>query len=55
MQLLLVYILIALAAGYAVWRTVRALRRAGDPCAGCDGCALKEAARKAKKKKCEKK
>lgn len=55
MQHLLVCLIVALAVAYASYRAWHALRNAGDPCAGCRGCAMREVARKAKKKKCNKK
>ncbi|MBO5627078.1 MAG: FeoB-associated Cys-rich membrane protein [Prevotella sp.] len=42
MQYVIVAALLALAVGYAAWRIYRALRAAGDPCYGCEGCLLKE-------------
>jgi len=41
-QYLIVAILLAVAVMYAAWRIYRALRAAGDPCYGCEGCQLKE-------------
>lgn len=41
-QYIIVAVMLALAVGYAAWRIYRALRAAGDPCYGCEGCQLKE-------------
>ncbi len=42
MQLLLVIIILVVAVGYAAWRIYRSMTAPPDPCAGCDGCALKK-------------
>ena len=38
----LVFLILTAAVGYAAWRIYRALTAPPDPCAGCDGCALKK-------------
>ena len=53
MQTTLTYLIIALAAGFALWRAYQVFRRANDPCYGCGGCALKELREASKKKKAE--
>ena len=41
MQLTIVYIVLALAVGYAAWHVYKSFRRDADPCCGCEGCPLK--------------
>lgn len=53
MQSLIVLLTVTAAVAYAGWRISRAVSAAQDPCAGCTGCALKEA--KNKNKDCVKK
>ena len=51
MQGLIVAITLLAAVAYIGWRTYLALARAHDPCHGCQGCALREMARKSHSKK----
>ena len=57
MQTAIVIVIIALSVAYAVWRVYRFLQTsAEDPCAGCQGCALKELKRqKGENKHCTEK
>jgi hypothetical protein len=41
MQMVIVYIVIAMAVAYSLWRIKKRLTQVNDPCAGCQGCALK--------------
>ncbi len=41
MQLLIVYIILALTIAYAIYAMVKYLRRKNDPCDGCAGCEIK--------------
>ena len=41
-QHVIVFVVLAAAVGYAAWHTYKAFKQPDDPCAGCDGCALKE-------------
>ena len=41
MQLTIVYIVVALAIGFAAWHFYKTCRRDADPCCGCEGCPLK--------------
>lgn len=57
MQLIIVIAVIALAIAYAAYRLYLSIKHAGDPCYGCDGCALKDVKKKkkhSKKKECPK-
>ncbi len=49
LQLIIVYIIIAIAIGYAVYSIVKFIRKKDDPCAGCTGCDLQEQIRKNRK------
>jgi hypothetical protein len=40
-QNILVIILLIAAVSYAAWRVYKAFQPDNDPCAGCEGCALK--------------
>jgi len=51
MQGLIVAITLLAAVAYIGWRTYSALARAHDPCHGCQGCALRDMARKSHSKK----
>ena len=51
MQTALVALAIALSVGYAAYRVWQALRKASDPCYGCEGCALREQIKTAKRHK----
>lgn len=51
MQIIFVYIIIALSVSYIVWRVYKAIRADDNPCRGCDGCALRDIKNK---KDCEK-
>ncbi len=42
MQLVLTFSVVFLCVLYASWRIYKALKGPSDPCAGCDGCTLKE-------------
>jgi hypothetical protein len=53
MQALITYLILALAVGYALWRGYQAFRQSSDPCYGCSGCALKEAQKRAIRKKAD--
>lgn len=46
MQTTLVIIFVTLSVAYAVWRIQRVLQASSDPCASCQGCALKKMRRK---------
>lgn len=46
MQAALVYIIITLSVAYAVWRIYALVQAKYDPCANCQGCALKDVRRK---------
>ena len=52
MQQAIVIMVIAIAAGYAVWRVYKVLAEKDQPCCGCEGCALKNQG--CNKKTCEK-
>lgn len=54
MQTVLVCIVVVLAVAHALWWIVKAVRHAGDPCVGCQGCDLREVSRRTQKKKCAK-
>ena len=41
MQLIIVYIIIALSVAYAIYGIVKYVRRKKDPCDGCAGCEIK--------------
>ena len=45
-QYLIVGLAIVTAVSYLAWRLWQSLSGEGDPCAGCDGCALKDARRR---------
>ena len=54
LQYIIVGIIVIASAGYLCWRAWRSLSGKGDPCAGCDGCALSDAKRRqAKRSGCE--
>ncbi|MBP5777672.1 MAG: FeoB-associated Cys-rich membrane protein [Prevotella sp.] len=53
MQTLLTYLILIAAMGYALWRGYLAIRQNNDPCYGCSGCALKEAQKRAIRKKAD--
>lgn len=53
-QAIAVAIVLALSLAYAVYRLRQTYRQANDPCAGCEGCALKNAG-KARKEGCQEK
>lgn len=56
MQLFLVFLIVAVALVYALWRVVSTWKSASDPCYGCDGCALSPKVRKTRmnaKRLCE--
>ena len=42
-QYVIVAVAVLLSVGYLCYRAWRAIEDAGDPCAGCSGCALREA------------
>ncbi len=42
MQFIIIFIVLACAIGYAAWRIYKALSAPPNPCAGCQGCALKD-------------
>ncbi|MBR4730148.1 MAG: FeoB-associated Cys-rich membrane protein [Prevotella sp.] len=42
MQLTIVYIVVALAIGFAAWHFYKTCRRDADPCCGCEGCPLRQ-------------
>lgn len=42
MQTILVIAIVAAAACYGVWRAYKTIADANDPCARCQGCALKQ-------------
>ncbi|MBP5800078.1 MAG: hypothetical protein J6W43_09255 [Prevotella sp.] len=42
MQKTLVILILIASAVYAGWWIFNAIRRASDPCCGCEGCQLKE-------------
>ena len=46
MQTALVYTIIILSVAYAAWRIYSLLQAKHDPCAGCQGCTLKDIRRK---------
>ncbi|MBR3470999.1 MAG: FeoB-associated Cys-rich membrane protein [Prevotella sp.] len=50
-QLILVCAVLTLAVAYAVYRIYQSFLHANDPCRGCDGCALKDMKRRARKQK----
>ena len=50
-QYVAVLLIVAVAVGYAVWRVRQLWLGKSNPCAGCDGCALKPQ----KKQDCDKK
>ena len=50
LQYFIVGIVVIASAGYLCWRAWLSLSGRGDPCAGCDGCALKDARRRAAKR-----
>lgn len=52
MQTIIVIVILGLSVAYALWRTRKALTGTGDPCDGCNGCALKESKRKNTEKAC---
>jgi hypothetical protein len=54
MQLIIVYIIIAIAIGYAVYSIVKFIRKKEDPCAGCSGCDIKNEIMRNCKEKAEK-
>ena len=41
MQTTLVYVILAVAAAYALWWMVQTARKASDPYCGCQGCQQK--------------
>ena len=51
MQEIVIAIILLLCVGYAAYRIYRAVKRANDPCYGCEGCALRD---QMKKKTCDK-
>ena len=53
MQITIVICCIIAAMAYATFRIRKTIRQASDPCAGCQGCALKEA--KQKNQACDRK
>ena len=52
MQTILVTIILTLSVAYAAYRIWRLLKHTNDPCAGCSGCAMKEARRKNMENRC---
>lgn len=46
MQSALVFLILIACFSYAGWRIYKAVRSAGDPCYGCNGCELKKQLRK---------
>jgi len=46
MQIAVVIVIITVALAYTVWRIRKAYIAASDPCAGCQGCPLKDIKRK---------
>ena len=48
MQWILVTVCIVIACLYAVWRVRNVITNRKDPCAGCEGCALKDTKRRNK-------
>jgi hypothetical protein len=53
-EILVVILVVVAASVYAIWRIICALRSTGDPCYGCEGCALKDIKCGNQKKDCEK-
>ena len=41
-QWFIVFAVLVAAVGYAAWHIYGTLKGHNDPCAGCDGCALKD-------------
>ena len=41
-QYVIVGIVVVAAVAYLAWRSWQSLSGRGDPCAGCEGCALKD-------------
>ena len=52
MQLVLVIVILVLCAAYVGWRLYRNLTTPADPCAGCEGCELKDRMCQKQKKGC---
>ncbi len=52
MQTIIAILITGLATAYAVWRIHCALHSDSGPCAGCEGCALKDEGCKNRKNKC---
>ena len=50
-QLVIVFVVLSSAVGYASYRIWQTLLHVGDPCRGCEGCALKDVKRADKRKR----
>lgn len=42
MQIIIVYIILALTIAYAVYEIVKYIRKKNDPCGDCGGCEIKK-------------
>ncbi|MBN1462975.1 MAG: FeoB-associated Cys-rich membrane protein [Paludibacteraceae bacterium] len=54
MQLLIVYIILALSVAYSVYAIIKYIRKKNNPCDGCDGCEIKNQLTKNSKHKVSK-